>query len=228
MASRIEIKKGEIIGYLEKLKPEVDKIIEKYLPKKVTKKWLESTFGKTGYSYSPKVVEEALLTPIWDFLSRGGKRWRPILFLLITEAVGGDLKKVKDFVIIPELCHEGSIIVDDVQDQGELRRGKPCLHRIFGTDIALNAGNFLYFLPLLALIKNREKFKPDVLIKAYQICIREMINIHLGQGTDILWHKGGVKTSPRKIIFKCVLLKPVAFQEWGQNWLSFFPGEGKN
>jgi len=80
-----------------------------------------------------------------------------------------------------------------LEDQSELRRGKPCLHRIFGEDIALNAGNFLYFLPLLALIKNRKKFKPEILVKAYETYIQEMINIHLGQGTDIFWHKGKVK-----------------------------------
>ena len=37
MVNQIKIKKGEIVNYLEKLKPEIDKIIEKYLPKKITK-----------------------------------------------------------------------------------------------------------------------------------------------------------------------------------------------
>jgi len=175
------------------LKPEIDGMIEKYLPKRVTKKWLNFTFGKPRYIFNKKATEESLIKPIWNFLSRGGKRWRPVLFLLITEAIGGDIKKVKDFVVIPELAHEGSIIEDDIEDQSELRRGKPCLHRIFGEDIALNAGNFLYFLPLLALIKNRKKFKPEILVKAYETYIQEMINIHLGQGTDIFWHKGKVK-----------------------------------
>jgi len=193
MTPTIEIKRGEIVDYLEKLKPEIDRIIEKYLPKKATKKWLNFTFGKPHYTYNQKATEKSLIEPIWNFLSRGGKRWRPVLFLLITEAIGGDIKKVKDFVIIPELIHEGSIILDDIEDQGELRRGKPCLHRIFGVDIAINAGNFIYFLPLLALIKNRKKFKPEILVKAYETYIQEMINLGLGQGTDIFWHKGKVK-----------------------------------
>ena len=190
---KIRSQEEKIVDYLEKLKPEIDGMIEKYLPKKVTKKWLNFTFGKPRYIFSKKAVEESLIKPIWNFISRGGKRWRPILFLLVTEAVGGNIEKVKDFVVIPELAHEGSIIEDDIEDQSELRRGKPCLHRIFGEDIALNAGNFLYFLPLLALIKNRKKFKPEILVKAYETYIQEMINIHLGQGTDIFWHKGKVK-----------------------------------
>jgi len=200
--------KTETIGeYFEKLKPEIDKIIEKYLPKKITKKWLDSTFGKSRYLYSPKAAQGALAAPVWDFLSRGGKRWRPILFLLVVEAVGGEIEKVKDFVVIPELIHNGSIIIDDIEDQGELRRGKLSLHKIFGVDIALNAGNFLYFLPLLVLMKNKDNFKPEVLLRAYEIYIQEMVNLHFGQGTDIYWHRGKVKTIEEKEYFQMCAFK---------------------
>lgn len=187
------MKNSSIVEYLEKTKPEIDKIIEKYLPKKVNKKWLNFVFGKPHYLFNQKAAQEALLEPAWDFLSRGGKRWRPVLFLLLSEAVGGDIKKLKDFLVIPEVIHNGTIIIDDIEDQGELRRGKPALHRIFGVDIAVNLGNFLYFLPLLIFRKNQKKFKKEVLIKAYQNYVQEMINLHLGQGTDIHWHKGKVK-----------------------------------
>ena len=150
-------------------------------------------FGKSHYSFDLRAAQGALSKPVWDFLSRGGKRWRPVLFLLVTEAIGGDIKKVKEFVVIPELIHNGTIIVDDLEDQSEMRRGKPCLHRIFGVDIAMNAGNFIYFLPLLALVKNKNKFKPGVLVRAYETYIQEMINISFGQATDIYWHKGLTK-----------------------------------
>lgn len=104
--------KYSIIEYLEKLKPEIDRMIEKYLPKKANKKWFEFTFGKPHYTYNIKAAQKALLEPSWDFLSRGGKRWRPALFLLVTETLGGDVKKVKDFVVIPEVIHNGCLIGD--------------------------------------------------------------------------------------------------------------------
>jgi len=204
---KLKMKKRNIEEYLEKKRPEIDRVIEKYLPKKATKKWLDFTFGKSRYFYSQKAAQEALIKPIQEFLSRGGKRWRPALFLLVTQAIGGNLKKVKDFLIIPELCHEGSIITDDIQDDSELRRGKPCLHRIFGTDVAINAGNFLYFLPLITLIKNKNKFKPEVISRAYETCIQEMVNIHLGQGTDIYWHKGKAKKIKEKEYFQMCAFK---------------------
>jgi geranylgeranyl pyrophosphate synthase len=198
MITPIKIKKGEIVDYLKKLKPEIDKVIEKYLSKKVTKKWLEFTFGKPRYLYDPKAAQGALIKPAWDFLGRGGKRWRPVLFLLVTEGIGGDIEKVKDFVVIPELVHSGTIIIDDIEDDSQFRRGKPCLHKIFGLDIAINAGNFLYYLPLLVLIKNKNKFESDVLVKAYETYIQEMINISFGQGTDIYWHRGMTKEISEK------------------------------
>ena len=183
---------------MEKLKLEIDEIIKKYIPKQVTEEWLEFTFGKPCYAYNKTAAQKAIIEPIWDFLERGGKRWRSILFLLIVEAVGGDKEKLKDFVIIPEIIHNGTIIIDDIEDQGELRRGKACLHKIFGIDIAVNAGNIMYFLPFLNLVKNKDKFEPEVLNKVYEIYIQEMINIHFGQGTDIYWHKGNAKQIDEK------------------------------
>ncbi|MCK4429627.1 MAG: polyprenyl synthetase family protein, partial [Candidatus Aenigmarchaeota archaeon] len=184
---------GDIMDLLKKLKPEIDKTIEKYLPKEATQEWLEFAFGKPRYEYNTEAVQKSLIDPAWDFLGRGGKRWRPVLFLLVAEAVGGDLEKLKDFVIIPEIIHNGTIMIDDVEDMGELRRGKPCTHKIFGNDIAINTGNFMYYLPMLALIKNKEQFEPEVVTKAYEVCTREMIALGFGQGTDIYWHKGKVE-----------------------------------
>ncbi len=196
--SRVKIKSGKIIEYMEKLKPEIDEVIKRYIPKQATEEWLEFTFGIPYYVYNQSVAQKTIIEPIWDFLERGGKRWRPILFLLIVEAVGGDKEKLKDFVVIPEIIHNGSIIIDDIEDKAELRRGKLCLHKIFGQDIAVNAGNIMYFLPFLSLIKNKDKFEPKILIRAYETCIQEMINIHFGQGIDIYWHKGKVKQIDEK------------------------------
>lgn len=179
-----------IVGYLEEKKELIDAVIRKYIPPKIDERTIEWMLGKTRFSHDREAVQKAFAVPIWDFLDRGGKRWRPALFLLITEAVGGDAEKVKDFAIVPELAHNGSIIIDDIEDGGELRRGKPCLHKLFGEDIAVNAGNFLYFLPLLVFAKNESKFDEKTLLRAYKVYAEEMTNIHIGQGMDIYWHNG--------------------------------------
>jgi len=183
----------DILDYLKKRAPLIDAKIREYLPERMGPEYLEWAFGKAQNTYDVEAVNKALSKPIWDFLHRGGKRWRPALFLLITEALGGDPEQVLDFAIIPELAHEGSIMIDDVEDSGELRRGKPCTHRIFGVDIAINAGNFMYFLPTLVFKRNRDKFDSKVLLRAYEVFLQELMAVHVGQAMDIQWHKN---TSP--------------------------------
>ena len=180
----------DIEEFLKTKASEIDERIEKYLPRVFTKEYLEWAYGKARYDYDEKALENALSRPVWDFLDRGGKRWRPAMFLLIADAMGGDLDRLMDFVVVLELAHNGSIMVDDIEDMGEMRRGKPCTHKLFGIDVAVNAGNYMYFLPYLVLLKNRDKFESNVLLKAYEALSKELITIHLGQGTDIWWHQG--------------------------------------
>jgi len=190
----IKLREGRIIEFLESKKQEINNLIEKYLPREANKEWLEFIFGKPKYRYNLESAQKALIDPIWDFLDRGGKRWRPVLFLLIYEALGGEKDKFpKDLLIIPELIHNGTIIIDDIEDGGELRRGKPTLHRLFGEDIAINAGNFIYFFPMLNIQKNKDMISEKQANKIYEVYVQEMVNLSLGQGTDIYWHKGKAK-----------------------------------
>jgi geranylgeranyl pyrophosphate synthase len=180
----------DIIEFLKDKKPDIDKLLEKYLPRSLASKELENIFGKPRHAYDENALSGALSKPIWDFFDRGGKRIRPAMFLLVADALGGDIDKIKDFAAVVEFAHEGSIMIDDIEDLGELRRGKPCTHKIFGEDIAINAGNFMYFLPLSIFIRNKDRFDDKTMLKAWQVFGQEMINIHAGQAMDIFWHRG--------------------------------------
>lgn len=170
--------------------PAIDKIIEKWIPKKYDAAFMDFAFGKAKYKYNLDCINKTVAEPIWEFLGRGGKRWRPGLFLLVVEALGGDKEKVYDFVVIPEIVHNGTLMVDDIEDKSELRRGKPCTYLIYGVDVAVNTGNTMYFLPLLPLVKHRDDFDPKVMVKVYETYAREMTNLSLGQAMDIAWHNG--------------------------------------
>lgn len=184
-----EMKKEEIEEYLEKQAEKIDQTIEKYIPRKFDKNSAVFALNPPKYEYNLDALNKALAEPVWEFLDRGGKRWRPALFLLVCEALGKNPEEFIEFAIIPEVIHNGTIIVDDVEDNSELRRGKPCSHRIYGVDVAVNAGNAMYFLPFLTLIKNKAKLPPEKINKIYDIYIKEMINLSLGQAMDIAWHK---------------------------------------
>jgi geranylgeranyl pyrophosphate synthase len=170
--------------------PVIDKIIEKWIPKKYDINTMNFIFGEAKYKYNIDCANKSFAEPIWEFLNRGGKRWRPSLFLMVVEALGGDKNKVFDFVVIPEIIHNGTLLHDDIEDRSELRRGKPCTYILYGLDVAINTGNTMYFLPLLPLIKNRDKFNHESLLKVYETYSREMMNLSLGQAMDISWHNG--------------------------------------
>ena len=180
--------------HLEKWKPIIDKTIQKYIPRRYTEQSLTSTLGKPTYKHSPEAINDTIAKPVWDFLDRGGKRWRPTLFLLICEALGKDPQKLLEFAIIPEVIHNGTIITDDIEDGSEFRRGKPCTYKLFGLDIALNAANAMYYLPMLALIKNKDRLPAEKTSKIYEIYAQEMIKLSFGQAMDIAWHRGIANT----------------------------------
>jgi geranylgeranyl pyrophosphate synthase len=180
----------DIEKLLEEKASVIDKIIEKYIPRKISKNAVLFKLNPPRYAYNLETLNKAVTEPIWEFLDRGGKRWRPFLFLLVCEALGKNPEDFMEFAIIPEVIHNGTLIIDDIEDSSDYRRGKPCTYKIYGLDIAINAGNAMYYLPLLPLIKNKEKIPPQKLCKIYEIYVQEMINLSLGQAMDIAWHRG--------------------------------------
>lgn len=181
--SDIDVKK-----FLKEKSVLIDNTIEKFIPKKYDKEHMIFSAGKPRYSYNIEAVNKAVAEPVWDMLSRGGKRWRPSLFLLVLEALGGDTEKFNDFVVIPEVIHNGTLMIDDIEDNSEKRRGQPCTHIKFGVDIAINTGNFMYYAPMLAVMKSN--LPDEKKRKIYEVYMQEMINLGFGQGMDIAWHKG--------------------------------------
>ncbi|UCG95707.1 MAG: polyprenyl synthetase family protein, partial [archaeon] len=102
---------SDIMDFLEKKRELIDGMIKKYLPLHFDEGYVKWLLGNPSYDYTIKPLDKALAEPVWDFLGRGGKRWRPALFLLFTHALGGDVEKVKDFTVTLELLHNGSIMV---------------------------------------------------------------------------------------------------------------------
>jgi geranylgeranyl diphosphate synthase type II len=71
-------------------------------------------------------------------LKSGGKRFRPLLVLLVAEALGNNLS-VLDAALSVEFFHTASLIVDDLpcMDNEDERRSQPTVHKIYGESIAL-------------------------------------------------------------------------------------------
>ncbi len=87
----------------------------------------------------PKILYEAAR----HLILAGGKRLRSLVTLLCCEAVGGSVKKVLPITVAAELLQTASLIHDDIVDKDDLRRGVQTVHKKFGLDIAILAGDLL-------------------------------------------------------------------------------------
>ena len=178
----------EIERELKEAREWLDALMERYFPRKINEEYLEWLMGKRSHGYDAITVEKAIFEPMWDLLSRGGKRWRPWLFLVLSRNLGVDLERYKGLALIIELLHNGSLIADDIEDGAEIRRGDKAIHIKYGLDIAVNLSSAMYFLPLRILMEmDLDELKYKRLVNAY---LEDMIRIHIGQATDIGWHRG--------------------------------------
>lgn len=93
-------------------------------------------------------------------LKSGGKRFRPLLVLLVAEALGNNLS-VLDAALSVEFFHTASLIVDDLpcMDNEEERRSQPTLHKIYGESIALLSSYALICAAFEKIHTNTTKMK---------------------------------------------------------------------
>ena len=99
-----------------------------------------------------KTIEEELdiITPdnlaeASVYLTRaGGKMLRPALTLITADAVGGNRDNAVKTAAAIELIHTFSLIHDDIMDKDDMRRGMPSVHKVWGEDLAILAGDTLF------------------------------------------------------------------------------------
>ncbi len=98
-------------------------------------------------------------------LGSGGKGVRPLLALLCARAVGGQAERAIPHAVAAELVHSASLLHDDVIDDGQTRRGRPCPRVLWGNTISVLSGDLL-FLQALRLIE--QAGPPEILREAMQ------------------------------------------------------------
>ncbi len=108
---------------------------------------------------------ENLYDAHWEFMGGGGKRWRPIMCLLVHRALGGSAEKILPYAAAIELVHNFSLIHDDIEDGDRKRRGKPTLWVKYGIPKAINIGDNLLNKAYESVIRLEDKGvpSPDIL-----------------------------------------------------------------
>ncbi|KAL6543357.1 putative protein serine/threonine kinase [Orobanche hederae] len=108
-----------------------------------------------------------LMSAAEQIFGAGGKRMRPALVFLVSRATAeiAGLKELKKehrrLAEIIEMIHTASLIHDDVLDESDMRRGKETVHQLYGTRVAVLAGDFMFAQSswCLANLENLEVIK---------------------------------------------------------------------
>jgi geranylgeranyl pyrophosphate synthase len=78
-------------------------------------------------------------------IGAGGKRVRPRLLYLAYSAVGGkNLEEAIPLAAAIELVHTATLVHDDINDHGTVRRGRTTVNERWGRTFALLTGDFLF------------------------------------------------------------------------------------
>lgn len=128
--------------------------------KKLT--YLKSPLQKIENALEKAVEEMGEKSPLRDAvdfsLQSGGKRFRPLLVLSISEGLGKGYD-VMDVALGAEFFHTASLIADDLpcMDNEMTRRNKPSLHVNFGESVAILASYTLIASGYERIYLNTEK-----------------------------------------------------------------------
>ncbi|WPM32376.1 polyprenyl synthetase family protein [Hydrogenobacter sp. T-2] len=105
-------------------------------------------------------------------ISSGGKGVRPLLTIMVCEALGGDVERVIPLAVGIEYVHIASLLHDDVVDGAQRRRGKKSANLVFGNQACVLTGDYMYAkaLSLYAQYGNLESIQvlSDAVMKMSQ------------------------------------------------------------
>lgn len=116
----------------------------------------------------------------------GGKMLRPALCLITAEAVGGQKENALKAGSAIELIHTFSLIHDDIMDDDDMRRGMPSVHKVWGEDVAILAGDTLFSKAFEIIIgSNQELTSPAQINNALATVADACVKICEGQALDM-------------------------------------------
>ncbi|ADB62199.1 Polyprenyl synthetase [Haloterrigena turkmenica DSM 5511] len=119
---------------------------------------------------------DALRAEVEHTALAGGKRVRPMVTVLACETVGGTAEDAVDFGVGIELVHAASLVVDDIIDRSELRRGTTSAWAEFGYGPAIVSSDGLLG-EAFALFSS----DPD----ATRVVAEAMVELGIGEATEL-------------------------------------------
>ena len=126
---------------------------------------------------------------VLEYPGRGGKGFRPGLCIATCRAFGGSTESALNTAAALELLHNAFLIHDDIEDESELRRGKPTLHQAHGLGVAINVGDAMNVMSIKPLMQNLFSFGPAQTWEIFtevEHLVRQTVE---GQAIELGWIK---------------------------------------
>lgn len=125
----------------------------------------------------------ALIDQIAGYIvGAGGKRIRPRLVLLFSEALGFEGPERYELAAIVEFIHTATLLHDDVVDESALRRGRATANATFGNAASVLVGDFLYSRAFQMMVSVNRMRVLDVLADATNVIaegeVLQLMNMH--------------------------------------------------
>lgn len=135
-------------------------------------------------------IERYLYAPLSAFTANAGKRHRPLICMLAATAVGGSFESARSAAAAIEHFQSGALIHDDIADNGQLRRGKPCMHLTEGTGLAINCGD-LALTMVTKTVLDDPTLESDVKLRVLHELTEMIVRTIEGQALDLGWVRDG-------------------------------------
>ena len=125
----------------------------------------------------------ALINQIAHYIiSAGGKRIRPMLVLLFSNALGFSGPERFEMAATVEFIHTATLLHDDVVDESALRRGRQTANALFGNAASVLVGDFVYSRAFQMMVSVNNLRVLDVLADATNIIaegeVLQLMNMH--------------------------------------------------
>jgi len=178
---KLAMSKVDFKAVLEEKKEKIWPVIEKYL-KKLT---VFPDYCQIPDKYSE--MAEFHQKMVSEYPERKGKYLRPSLVVLTALAMGFPEKKALQTAAAMETSEDWILNHDDIEDDSLQRRGKPALHKIYGKELAINAGDALHIVMWRILRDNLKIIGGEKGLLIMDEFLRMLDRTVLGQTAEIKW-----------------------------------------
>lgn len=118
--------------------------------------------------------------------ARAGKRLRPMLCLLVCEAVGGQMEHALTAAAAIEILHNFSLVHDDIEDNSSTRRNRITVWKLWGLAHGINSGDGMFASAFLKMAELPDRGVPyRTAISAQRIFAETCLALTEGQYLDL-------------------------------------------